>query len=126
VVDVQNDFCPGGALAVPDGDQVVPVLNEYNCAIRKRRPTDLCFSRIGIPPTPSIFAEPADHGLRIVCRIHREPRSTPRCVSGRHGSHHQGHEALRITGIRLLMALMRKGRPLAEVLRGGGSRRAVS
>lgn len=27
VVDVQNDFCPGGALAVPDGDQVVPVIN---------------------------------------------------------------------------------------------------
>jgi len=29
VVDVQNDFCPGGALAVPEGDAVVPVLNEY-------------------------------------------------------------------------------------------------
>ncbi len=29
IVDVQNDFCPGGALAVTDGDQVVPVLNEY-------------------------------------------------------------------------------------------------
>jgi nicotinamidase/pyrazinamidase len=29
VVDVQNDFCPGGALAVKDGDQVVPVLNRY-------------------------------------------------------------------------------------------------
>ena len=28
VVDVQNDFCPGGALAVADGDQVVPPLNE--------------------------------------------------------------------------------------------------
>ncbi len=27
VVDVQNDFCPGGALAVPDGDRVVPVIN---------------------------------------------------------------------------------------------------
>ena len=27
VVDVQNDFCPTGALAVPDGDAVVPVLN---------------------------------------------------------------------------------------------------
>ena len=26
IVDVQNDFCPGGALAVPDGDEVVPVL----------------------------------------------------------------------------------------------------
>lgn len=29
LVDMQNDFCPGGALAVADGDQVVPVLNRY-------------------------------------------------------------------------------------------------
>jgi len=28
IVDVQNDFCPGGALAVNDGDKVVPVINE--------------------------------------------------------------------------------------------------
>ncbi len=27
LVDVQNDFCPGGSLAVPDGDQVVGPLN---------------------------------------------------------------------------------------------------
>lgn len=27
VVDVQNDFCPGGALAVGEGDAVVPVIN---------------------------------------------------------------------------------------------------
>jgi len=27
VVDVQNDFCPGGALAVPGGDEVVPPIN---------------------------------------------------------------------------------------------------
>jgi nicotinamidase/pyrazinamidase len=27
VVDVQNDFMPGGALAVPGGDEVVPVIN---------------------------------------------------------------------------------------------------
>jgi nicotinamidase/pyrazinamidase len=26
-IDVQNDFCPGGALAVPRGDEVVPVIN---------------------------------------------------------------------------------------------------
>ena len=29
LVDVQNDFCPGGALPVPEGDRVVPVLNTY-------------------------------------------------------------------------------------------------
>lgn len=28
-VDVQNDFCPGGALEVPRGDEVVPVLNDW-------------------------------------------------------------------------------------------------
>ena len=27
VIDVQNDFCPGGALAVPGGDEVVPAIN---------------------------------------------------------------------------------------------------
>jgi nicotinamidase/pyrazinamidase len=27
IVDVQNDFCPGGALAVPRGDEVIRVLN---------------------------------------------------------------------------------------------------
>ncbi len=27
LVDVQNDFCPGGALPVPEGDRVVPVIN---------------------------------------------------------------------------------------------------
>jgi len=29
VIDVQNDFCPGGALPVPQGDEVVPVLNRW-------------------------------------------------------------------------------------------------
>ena len=32
VVDVQNDFCPGGALAVPDGDAVVPAINRITRA----------------------------------------------------------------------------------------------
>src|SRR6266446_1442211 len=27
IIDVQNDFCPGGALAVPDGDAIVPAVN---------------------------------------------------------------------------------------------------
>ena len=29
IVDVQNDFCPGGALGISNGDQVVPVLNRW-------------------------------------------------------------------------------------------------
>jgi len=27
IIDVQNDFCPGGALAVPGGDTIIPVIN---------------------------------------------------------------------------------------------------
>lgn len=32
LVDIQNDFLPGGALAVPDGDAVVPVANDLQAA----------------------------------------------------------------------------------------------
>ena len=28
IVDVQNDFCPGGSLAVPNGEEVVPIIND--------------------------------------------------------------------------------------------------
>ncbi len=46
IVDVQNDFCPGGALAVEEGDQVVPVINriapnfDVVIATRDWHPTD--------------------------------------------------------------------------------------
>lgn len=30
MADIQMDFLPGGALSVPEGDQVIPVLNEYS------------------------------------------------------------------------------------------------
>jgi nicotinamidase/pyrazinamidase len=48
IVDVQNDFCPGGALAVPDGDAVVPainaMLNRYPVVVTTQdwHPTDHC------------------------------------------------------------------------------------
>lgn len=29
IVDMQNDFCPGGALAVKGGNEIVPVINNY-------------------------------------------------------------------------------------------------
>ena len=35
IVDVQNDFCPGGALAVKNGDRVVPRLNKTIAAFSK-------------------------------------------------------------------------------------------
>ena len=34
VVDVQNDFCPGGALAVPRGDEIVPIVNRLAARFR--------------------------------------------------------------------------------------------
>jgi nicotinamidase/pyrazinamidase len=34
VIDVQNDFCPGGRLAVPKGNDVVPVINRLAAEFR--------------------------------------------------------------------------------------------
>ncbi len=36
VVDVQNDFCPGGALPVREGDKVVPILDVYIQRFKER------------------------------------------------------------------------------------------
>ncbi len=36
LVDVQRDFCPGGALAVEEGDLIVPLLNRWLRAARER------------------------------------------------------------------------------------------
>jgi nicotinamidase/pyrazinamidase len=51
VVDVQNDFLPGGALAVPGGDAVVPVLNRWIDAAE----------RAGVPIFFTRDWHPADH-----------------------------------------------------------------
>ncbi|RMF72339.1 MAG: nicotinamidase [Alphaproteobacteria bacterium] len=55
VVDVQRDFCPGGALPVPEGDRVVPVLNDW---IEAAEPagTLLVFSRDWHPRGHPSFA----------------------------------------------------------------------
>ncbi len=37
IVDVQPDFCPGGALPVPEGDRVVPVLNRWLGGAQQRQ-----------------------------------------------------------------------------------------
>ncbi|ABB32599.1 Nicotinamidase [Geobacter metallireducens RCH3] len=37
IVDVQNDFCPGGLLPVPEGDRVVPLLNRYMELFREKK-----------------------------------------------------------------------------------------
>lgn len=56
VVDVQKDFCPGGAVPVADGDKIVPVLNEY---IEKFRVTGapIIFTRDWHPADHSSFKE---------------------------------------------------------------------
>ncbi len=36
LVDIQNDFTPGGALAVPDGDRIVPIANWYARLFERR------------------------------------------------------------------------------------------
>ncbi len=51
VVDVQNDFLPGGALGVADGDAVVPVLNGYLAR----------FTAAGLPIFATRDWHPADH-----------------------------------------------------------------
>ncbi len=37
IVDVQNDFCPGGALGVPEGDKIVPAINKYIKIFTKKK-----------------------------------------------------------------------------------------
>lgn len=34
VVDIQNDFCPGGALAIPGGDRIIPAVNALSRRFR--------------------------------------------------------------------------------------------
>ncbi len=55
IVDVQNDFCPGGALAVPEGDRVVPVLNRVAAQVAQRGGTVVA-SRDWHPPITRHFA----------------------------------------------------------------------
>ena len=55
VVDVQNDFCPGGTLAVPHGDEVVEPLNQViNEFLQQGAP--VYKSRDWHPPTTKHFA----------------------------------------------------------------------
>lgn len=72
VVDVQNDFCPGGALAVKEGDQVVPVFNEY---IR-------LFEKAGAPVYACRDWHPKNHSS---FKKQRGPWP-PHCVQGSRGA----------------------------------------
>jgi len=54
VVDIQNDFCPRGALPVKDGDKVIPVLNKYIEEFWKAG-APMLFTRDWHPPDHSSF-----------------------------------------------------------------------
>jgi nicotinamidase/pyrazinamidase len=56
VIDVQVDFCPGGALAVPEGDQVVQPLNRY-LELFGQRSTPIFASRDWHPEKSKHFRE---------------------------------------------------------------------
>jgi nicotinamidase/pyrazinamidase len=51
VVDIQNDFCPGGSLAVPGGDQLIPPIN---CMIQR-------FLKVNMPIFFTRDWHPAEH-----------------------------------------------------------------
>jgi nicotinamidase/pyrazinamidase len=72
IVDVQNDFCQGGSLEVPGGDEVVPVLNEY---IER-------FSREGLP----IFASRDWHPEKTIHFKAYGGPWPPHCVQGTKGA----------------------------------------
>lgn len=72
VVDVQNDFLPGGSLAVPDGDAVLPVINA--CLAR--------FAERKLPVFATRDWHPADHGS-----FHAQGGPwPPHCIGGTFGA----------------------------------------
>jgi nicotinamidase/pyrazinamidase len=54
LVDVQNDFLPGGSLAVPVGDEIIPVLNRYIALFHAHR-LPIFATRDWHPPNHSSF-----------------------------------------------------------------------
>lgn len=72
VVDVQNDFCPGGALAVANGDSVIPPLNKAIMA----------FHGSGLPVVFTRDWHPENH-----CSFKEQGGVWPRhCVAGTEGA----------------------------------------
>ena len=74
VVDVQKDFLPGGSLAVPHGDEVVPVLARY-IKLFKDKGLQSSPRGIGIPRTIVPSRLKAVPGLPTASREARGPSS---------------------------------------------------
>lgn len=75
LVDVQNDFCPGGALAVNEGDQIVPIINRL------------------IPEFPLVISTQDWHPENHISFKQRGGPWPPHCVQGTQGA--QLHPDLR-------------------------------
>lgn len=80
VVDMQRDFCPGGALPVPEGDQVVPRLNEYMQRFREQ----------GLP----VYASRDWHPRETIHFVAQGGPWPPHCVQGTPGA--EFHPDLRL------------------------------
>ena len=84
VVDVQIDFCPGGALAVADGHRVVPYINR----IRGRYDV-VVFTQDWHPPDHASFASNhRGHEIYEVIDLHGQPQTLwpDHCVQGTRGA----------------------------------------
>ncbi|MDJ0957454.1 MAG: bifunctional nicotinamidase/pyrazinamidase [Arenicellales bacterium] len=102
VIDVQNDFCPGGALEVPHGDEVVPVINSllgkfaHEVMTQDWHPADH-FSFASNHPGKSPFeTTELDYGEQVLWPDH--------CVQGSYGA--EFHPELKTTGAEMSL---RKG-----------------
>ena len=84
VVDVQNDFCPGGALAVAEGHRVVPYINR----IRGRYDV-VVFTQDWHPPDHASFASNhRGHEIYEVIDLQGQPQTLwpDHCVQGTRGA----------------------------------------
>jgi nicotinamidase/pyrazinamidase len=83
LVDIQYDFCPGGSLAVPDGDAVVPVAN------RLQKQFELVVATQDWHPRGhGSFASTHGKAVYAVIPIHGAPQTLwpDHCVQGTHGA----------------------------------------
>jgi nicotinamidase/pyrazinamidase len=102
VIDVQNDFCPGGALAVPHGDEAVPVINRL-----AGRFANVVLTQDWHPPGHSSFASvyPGRRPFEIIKAAYGPQALWPdHCVQGTAGA--DLHPALHIPHAALVL---RKG-----------------
>lgn len=91
VIDIQNDFCPGGALAVAEGDAIIPRVN----ALMAEFPV-VALTQDWHPPTHSSFASnhPGKAAFDTVTMPYGEQTLWPdHCIQGSDGA--LFHPALR-------------------------------